>query len=162
MAGRERGTRRGRGGPGRPKPGLTGGVPVPGSFRDPSGFVFERDGRLLRQVNAVHRDHYDLLLTSGLYEALTARALLLPHREVDEPGLTPEAYRVLEPERVGFISYPYEWSFGQLKAAALLTGMDEQQVVELAGRFASSRHLAESPSTGPERNAPEKNAVPTR
>ena len=31
------------------------------------------------------------------------------------------AYRVLEPEPVPYISYPYEWCFSQLKDAALTT-----------------------------------------
>jgi ribosomal protein L11 methylase PrmA len=31
------------------------------------------------------------------------------------------AWRVLRPREVGFVSYPYEWAFGQLKDAALLT-----------------------------------------
>ena len=34
---------------------------------------------------------------------------------------TPDAHAVLQPDRVGFISYPYEWSFGQLQDAAGLT-----------------------------------------
>ncbi|MGH7499957.1 MAG: SAM-dependent methyltransferase, partial [Gemmatimonadales bacterium] len=34
---------------------------------------------------------------------------------------TAQACAVLQPERVPFISYPYEWSFGQLRDAALLT-----------------------------------------
>ncbi|MDQ3222075.1 MAG: SAM-dependent methyltransferase, partial [Gemmatimonadota bacterium] len=34
---------------------------------------------------------------------------------------TQEAYAVIRPERVQFISYPYEWSFGQLQDAASLT-----------------------------------------
>ena len=29
--------------------------------------------------------------------------------------------KIIQPERVPFISYPYEWSFGQLKDAALAT-----------------------------------------
>jgi ribosomal protein L11 methylase PrmA len=32
-----------------------------------------------------------------------------------------DEYLVIEPERIPFISYPYEWCFSQLKAAALLT-----------------------------------------
>jgi hypothetical protein len=95
---------------------------VAGSFRDPRGFVYWRDGRLLRQVNAAHREDYDHLIRSELYRALTEAGLLVPHREVQlSEAATPEAYRVLEPERVGFVSYPYEWSFGMLKDAALLT-----------------------------------------
>ena len=31
------------------------------------------------------------------------------------------AFKVIQPERVPFISYPYEWSFSQLKDAALAT-----------------------------------------
>jgi hypothetical protein len=93
-----------------------------GSFRDPRGFVFQREGRLLRQVNAAHREDYDHLMGSGLYEALVEAGLLIPHREVDVAfAATPEAYRVLEPERVAFISYPYEWSFGMFRDAALAT-----------------------------------------
>jgi hypothetical protein len=95
---------------------------VAGSFRDPRGFVFQREGRLLRQVNAAHREDHDHLMGSGLYEALTEAGLLIPHREVDAAlAVTPEAYRVLEPERVAFISYPYEWSFGMLRDAARAT-----------------------------------------
>ncbi len=97
-------------------------APVPGSFRDPSGFVFRRDGVVLRQVNASYADDYDLLLSSGLYDALTDAGLLLPHAELDvadapEPG----AHRLLRPEQLGFVSHPYEWCFSQLKAAALAT-----------------------------------------
>ncbi|MGH2682214.1 MAG: class I SAM-dependent methyltransferase [Actinomycetota bacterium] len=104
--------------------GRVGGEAVfaAGSFRDPHGFVFQREGRLLRQVNAAHREDHDDLMGSGLYEALTEAGLLIPHREVDVAlAATPEAYLVLEPERVAFISYPYEWSFGMLRDAALAT-----------------------------------------
>ena len=92
------------------------------SFRDPAGFVFWRDGRLYRQVNRVHAQHFDLLHDSGLYEDLTERRLLVRHQEIDVAlGASDDAYRVLEPERVGFISYPYEWSFEMLRDAALAT-----------------------------------------
>jgi hypothetical protein len=39
---------------------------------------------------------------------------------VDSP-LAASAYKVLKPEVVSFISYPYEWCFSQLKVAALAT-----------------------------------------
>lgn len=92
---------------------------LPSSFRDRSGFVFTRAGTLFRQVNPVYRLNYDAMMSSGLYAALTERGWLIPHTEVDE--CPPHAYRVLAPERVPYISYPQEWCFGQLKAAALLT-----------------------------------------
>ncbi len=92
------------------------------SFRDPSGFLFTRDGRLFRQVNQAYAAEYDRLMGSGLYQRLVERGLLIAHREVDDAPAVPElAYRVIEPQRVGFISYPYEWSFSQLQDAALTT-----------------------------------------
>jgi hypothetical protein len=95
---------------------------VPSSFRDPSGFVFVRDGILYRQVNVPWRDNYDLLMGSGLYQALVGAGLLVSHEEVDTSLAASEgAHRVLRPERIPFVSYPYEWSFGQLKDAALAT-----------------------------------------
>ncbi len=95
---------------------------VPGSFRDPAGHVFERGGVLYRQVNPSYADSYDQLIESGLYDALVRRNLLIPHEEVDQPSITPApAYRILKPFRIPFVSYPYEWCFGQLKEAALAT-----------------------------------------
>ena len=92
------------------------------SFRDPSGFLFRRDGTLYRQVNASYREHYDHLMGSGLFAELTRAGLLIPHEEVGvEAELPDRAYKMLRPEPVEFISYPYEWSFSQLKDAALAT-----------------------------------------
>jgi hypothetical protein len=95
---------------------------VGASFRDPAAFVFTRDGVVYRQVNPAGREVYDALMRSGLYEELTASGDLVRHTEVN-PGLAADdrAYRVLQPERVALISYPYEWCFSQLKDAALLT-----------------------------------------
>ncbi len=95
---------------------------LPASFRDPSGFLFTRDGLLLRQVNQAYREDYDHLMASGLYATLTERGLLVPHEEVGlEAALDDRAYRVLRPQRVPFVAYPYEWTFGQWCDAARLT-----------------------------------------
>jgi hypothetical protein len=95
---------------------------LPSSFRDPSGFVFARDGVLYRQVNRIHREHYDRFVESGLYDFLVREELLIAHEEVDhDRAYSSDAYRVLRPEPVNFVSYPYEWSFSQLQDAALLT-----------------------------------------
>lgn len=96
--------------------------PLPASFRDPSGFLFHHRGRLLRQVNARYADDLTLLHESGLYAALVAKDLLIPHAEAPlELAPAPGAVKVLAPEVVPFISYPYEWCFSQLKDAALAT-----------------------------------------
>ena len=92
------------------------------SFRDPSGFLFKDGGTLFRQVNRVYAENYDRLMESGLYDKLVKAGLLIPHQEVKQaPGEKEAAYKVLQPELIPFISYPYEWSFGQYKDAALAT-----------------------------------------
>jgi hypothetical protein len=94
----------------------------PSSYRDPSGFIFLHEGRLLRQVNKRYQQHYEKLTTSGLYDQLVKEDILLPHRELDvNPVSNTEAWRTLEPEQLEFVSFPWEWSFPQLKDAALLT-----------------------------------------
>jgi hypothetical protein len=92
------------------------------SFRDPSGFVFRSNGTLFRRINKSYAQNYDLLLDSGLYAQLTANGALIKHAESDEPRFDDaEFYKTIQPHEIGFISYPYEWSFSQLKDAALLT-----------------------------------------
>ena len=95
---------------------------VPSSFRDPSGFLFKRDGLIYRQVNGFYKENYDRLMTSGLYRVLVDAELLIPHDEVAiEPAQPDKAYKIIKPELIEFISYPYEWCFSQLKDAALTT-----------------------------------------
>jgi hypothetical protein len=88
------------------------------SFRDPSGFVYVAEGTLLRQVNQSYAPHYDLLMRSGLYQVLVDKGWLIPHEELD---VRDDVYRILKPEPVPYVSYPYEWCFSQLRDAALLT-----------------------------------------
>lgn len=101
-------------------------VPVnthePGSFRDPSGFVFFQDDSIYRQVDISYRENYDHLMRSGIYRDLVDSGLLISHAEIN-PAHSEDfrAYRILKPELIPFISYPYEWCFSQLKDAALVT-----------------------------------------
>lgn len=95
---------------------------IPASFRDPSGFLFYRDGSIYRQVNIAYKENYDHLMNSGLYKLLIDSELLIRHEEVNtEPAEPDKAYKIIKPEMITFISYPYEWSFSQLKDAALMT-----------------------------------------
>lgn len=95
----------------------------PGSFRDPSGFLFKANSTLYRQINITYQKDYDLLLNTGLYAHLTKSKSLVPHNEVDL-NLSPDpqnVYKIIKPDFIDFISYPYEWCFSQLKEAAILT-----------------------------------------
>ena len=50
-----------------------------GSFRDPSGFIFYRDGTCYRQINPTYKEHYEYFLESGLYEKLSNEGFLIPY-----------------------------------------------------------------------------------
>jgi hypothetical protein len=96
--------------------------PLDSSFRDPCGFVFEKDGTLYRQVNKIFMDDFDDFISSGCYDDLVEKQWLVPHEEIDKNFTgSPGWYKTLKPQRVPFITYPYEWCFDMLKDAALLT-----------------------------------------
>jgi hypothetical protein len=90
---------------------------VPGSFRDRAGYVFIENGILKRRITAHGADDYRTCVDSGFHDEAIGAGLLVSHvLESDGPdGIT------LVPTSVPFISYPYEWTFSQLKDAAVLT-----------------------------------------
>jgi len=68
-------------------------------------------------------DDYRKVRASGLIDSLVADGLLVAEEECDGSALgsiADNASLVLEHPRLPFISYPYEWPFSALKAAALL------------------------------------------
>jgi len=94
----------------------------PASFRDPSGYIFSKNDQIYRTVSFSYKDNYDFLISSGLYNKLISDNLLINHEEIDSSELvSSDIYKILKPSNIDFISYPYEWSFSQLKDAALLT-----------------------------------------
>lgn len=105
---------------------------LPSSFRDPDGFVFSRDGAIYRQINISGEAGYRKLMDSGLYDRLIKSKSIIPHSEVSlDLALTDAAAVVLKPEQIPFISYPYEWSFGMLKDAALTTLSIQNKALEV-------------------------------
>ena len=97
----------------------------PASFRDPGGHVYQVDGRVFRTVLPPARDHYEFVRSTGCLQSLTDRGLVISAREVPieqlgHVGVQAPCY-VLEHPLLPVISYPFEWSFEGLKAAALLT-----------------------------------------
>ena len=90
------------------------------SFRDPDGFIYSKDGVIYRQVNKSYSSHFSKLNESGLYNLLVEKSLLISHEYVSD-NFEKDGYITLKPENLSFISYPYEWSFEQLKDAALTT-----------------------------------------
>ena len=66
---------------------------VAASFRDPSGFMYQRDGQFYRQINPSYAPHFTRLIESNLYQHLTERHLLIEHDLVDlQLAATPDAW----------------------------------------------------------------------
>jgi hypothetical protein len=91
------------------------------SFRDPSGFVFKENNKIFRQINNSYRRNYDHLVSSGLLKKLFDENLLIYHKEIKDNTTDSSTYKIIEPLKIPFITFPYEWSFSALYDAALLT-----------------------------------------
>ncbi len=93
-----------------------------GSFRDPSGFIFWQGGRPYRQIQQRFAAEWDAFEASPLKARLLAEDRLISYDTMPiEMAHGPDAHAVIRPELIEFISYPYEWTFGELRDAALLT-----------------------------------------
>lgn len=100
--------------------------PDPGSFRDRDGRVYLQGQRVIRGLGETALGHWRALSETKFYRRNSESGRLVETREVpaDETGLPRERQQAwagfLEHRRVPVISYPYEWSFSMLQAAALL------------------------------------------
>ena len=95
----------------------------PGSFRDRESRVFTRDGDVLRALSGRASAQVDELLSSAFFREEVARGRIVATERVltPPPPHEPEGWAaVLRHERIAFVSYPYEWTFGMLRDAALL------------------------------------------
>jgi ribosomal protein L11 methylase PrmA len=93
-----------------------------GSFRDPAGYVFTREGRVFRTINEVARLDYESIRDRQIFSKAIQKKYLVDYVELDKadwPVDSKDVAYVVEHPRIPYISYPYEWSFSQLKAAAL-------------------------------------------
>ena len=89
----------------------------PSSFRDPCGHIFLENGNIFRQINRCYFSQFDQLINSGLYSVLADAGMLVTHEVVVDA----DDHKVIRPEQLDFITFPYEWCFSQLKDAATLT-----------------------------------------
>jgi len=101
---------------------------VPGSFRDPSGFVFLHGGRVLRAVDEGCFQSLEKLHSDGTLARLSQThglvATQIVEQEADGAALESvysDTYRYLEHERITPITYPYEWTLSMLADAAICT-----------------------------------------
>ena len=90
------------------------------SFRDYHSVIGYEKHAIKRLLHKDYLPHYNQLITSGLYDLLVKKKLLVAHQE-NKSNLNPDYPIELLPDKVPFVSYPYEWTFNQLKDAAILT-----------------------------------------
>lgn len=76
-----------------------------------------------RQINKSYQNDFERFVGSGLLEKLVTSGKIIAHQDVSlvKFGQTADAWKVIRPEKIPFLSYPYEWCFSMLKDAALLT-----------------------------------------
>jgi len=92
-----------------------------GSFRDPSGCVFSKDGNIYRSIFEPGVTDFEAAREAGVYEKLIEKGLLVSYKEVKDFNRGPSGtvYYLSHP-RLPMVSYPWEWPFSMLKDAALL------------------------------------------
>jgi hypothetical protein len=98
--------------------------PIAASFRDNDGFVFKQEELYYRAIMKSYEQHYTHLMGSGLYNDLVQKNRLIPHQEVDLNSFKfdgNQPIKILLPNQINFISYPYEWSFNMWQDAAIVT-----------------------------------------
>ena len=95
----------------------------PGSYRDRNGAVFYRGDRVFRYLSPRALENWRRLEQAPFFQRLRAEGRVVDTQTIDARAEGLELGRwagVVEHARIPFISYPYEWSFGMLKDAALL------------------------------------------
>jgi SAM-dependent methyltransferase len=97
----------------------------PGSFRDPDSRVFRAGDAVLRALSERGLADWRAVSSTSFFHEALAAGKLVGTEAVDDVELPEEALHegvaaVLRHEPIPFVSYPYEWTFGMLKDAALL------------------------------------------
>jgi hypothetical protein len=92
----------------------------PFSYKDPSGFVVEERGIYYRYITYHYQQQYDHFLASGLYDQLIKRKWMVSHNECMLKAASKSYYKLILPEQVEFITYPFEWTYSQWREAAIL------------------------------------------
>lgn len=99
----------------------------PGSFRDRDSRVVVTDDAIYRVLSPEGTEDWEAFSASSLLDGLTGSGRIVGTREVDPSvlgeisDLLPTGVgKVLEHDRIPFVSYPYEWTFSMLQDAARL------------------------------------------
>jgi SAM-dependent methyltransferase len=95
-----------------------------GSFRDRDGRVYHLQDRVFRGLSEAALESFRQLREKSFYKKLAESGKVIGSREIDAESnplpdtVTAQWAGFLEHDPVPVISYPYEWTFSMLKAAA--------------------------------------------
>ncbi|BDU71079.1 class I SAM-dependent methyltransferase [Mesoterricola silvestris] len=96
------------------------------SFRDPAGKLIRHDNKIIRWIAPESEDAFRLIESSSEIKGFISRNSIIPYDRVDGDlslnfaGIGKGGVWVEHP-RIAFPTYPEEWTFGMLKAAASLS-----------------------------------------
>ncbi len=109
-----------------------------GSFRDPSGYVFQHRGCIYRALDPAAADLIRDLDVRGILARWAQEGLVVGTRFVADPELQAELNAAhpgfaafLEHDRISPITYPYEWSTAMLADAGRLTLRMQGELLKL-------------------------------
>ncbi|MFQ5964293.1 MAG: methyltransferase [Candidatus Scalinduaceae bacterium] len=96
-----------------------------GSFRDRNSKVFYNNGTVFRVLSEQALKEWKALSSTTFFKQYMDDGKLIHTEQTDAseklyPAIIGEWAATLKHQTIPFISYPYEWSFGMLKDAALL------------------------------------------
>lgn len=98
-----------------------------GSFRDRDGRVYILDGRVYRGISEDALASFRVLTKKKFYQRHCKAGSIVASRELEAHEVPPQALAndsywagFLEHQAIPVVSYPYEWTFGMLQAAAML------------------------------------------
>ena len=103
-----------------------GSIVDSGSFRDRDGRVYRVDARIFRGLSAAALADFEKLQSKKFYGLFLERGQLVTSKVLTSeqvplpPGEKDQWTGFIEHQRIPVISYPYEWTFGMLRDAALL------------------------------------------
>jgi hypothetical protein len=109
----------------------------PGSFRDRDGHIFYLGDTVFRGLSAESLADWETFSSSECFGKLLSAGKLVATKQVEASDAMQLATGkrwsgFLEHERIPFVSYPYEWTFGMLRDAALLQLEVQATVLEEA------------------------------
>ncbi len=118
----------------------------PGSFRDRNGRIFYSDNAVLRALSKKALQEWEFLSSRKFFSRFVSEGKIARTERVDDvnhlfPDENGKWEAFLRHEPIPLISYPYEWSFGMLKDAALLqielllAALDEDMILKDSSAF---------------------------